>query len=259
MTDCEFGTRDSRRGNYILGSFIDAVSWSEAEERVKKWSLDKQSRYVCICNVHVVVTAYSDLRLRQVVNVADMATPDGMPLAWVLRRCGHSGQERVNGPDFMLRLCAVARENGLPIYLYGSTPETLDSLKARLAKVFPGLMVAGTMSPPFRPLTLEEDEDVVREINGSGAGIVFVGLGCPKQELWMAEHKGRINAVMIGIGAAFDFHAGKVKRAPHWMRSNGLEWLYRLCREPRRLFRRYFVTNSIFLWHWLKNDLHEKR
>jgi N-acetylglucosaminyldiphosphoundecaprenol N-acetyl-beta-D-mannosaminyltransferase len=166
----------------------------------------------------------------------------------MLRRQGHAGQQRINGPDLMERYCALVAGTGTPIFLLGSTEDTLARLRSRLPQRFSGLKIAGTESPPFRPLTAEEDQQLVNRVNASGARVVFVSLGCPKQEKWMADHRGRVNAVMIGLGAAFDFHAGTVTRAPTWMRSAGLEWLHRLASEPGRLWRRYLVTNSLFIW-----------
>ena len=238
-----------RIGAPILGSFIDAILWQETIDTLLRWAQGRQSRYVCICNVHVVVTAKQDPELRQVVNEADMATPDGMPLAWVLRRIGVQLQERINGPDFMWRLCGQAAEKGLSIFLYGSTEETLGRLTDNLKTAFPRLVIAGVSSPPFRLLSDEEDREMIDLINGSGAHIMFVGLGCPKQEFWMAVHREKIRAVMIGVGAAFDYHAGTVKRAPLWMQRSGLEWLFRLMSEPKRLWKRYLVTNSLFMIH----------
>lgn len=194
-----------------------------------------------------MVTANRDAEFRQVINEADMATPDGAPVAWMLRRLGFGSQERINGPDLMWRYCEKAAQTGEEIFLYGSTPQTLAELQNKLHAAFPGLKIAGNYSPPFRPLSTEEDARVVDSINASGAGVVFVSLGCPKQESWMAEHRGRVHAVTIGVGAAFDFHAGMVCRAPSWMRDHGLEWLHRLCSEPRRLWKRYLVTNTLFL------------
>jgi N-acetylglucosaminyldiphosphoundecaprenol N-acetyl-beta-D-mannosaminyltransferase len=176
-----------------------------------------------------------------------MATPDGAPVAWMLRRLGFAGQRRVSGPDLMWALCERCAAEKVPVYFYGSTGDTLTALKVRLLEAIPGLLIGGMESPPFRALSSEEDAGAVQRINASGAGIVFVGLGCPKQEMWMAEHRGRVNAVMIGVGAAFDFHAGTVQRAPLWMRDNGLEWLHRLASEPGRLWKRYLVTNTLFL------------
>lgn len=199
-----------------------------------------------IYNVHVVVSASCDAAYRDIINGSDMATPDGAPVAWMMRRQGYTGQPRISGPDLMWALCERAEKEHLPVYCYGCTPATLALLEARLRAAFPALRIA-MESPPFRALSAEEDAAAVARINASGAGLVFVGLGCPKQERWMAEHRGRIHAVMIGVGAAFDFHAGTVRRAPAWMRDRGLEWLHRLLSEPRRLWRRYLVTNTLFI------------
>ena len=233
----------------VIGSPIDTVTWSQTLERLSGWAAAGQSRYVCICNVHSVVTARQDEVFSDVIRKADMATPDGAPVAWLMRRLGSLGQERINGPDLMWRYCAEAARRNESIYLYGGQQRTLDILQRTLLAHFPGLMIAGAYSPPFRALTPEEDTAVVEAINDSGAGTVWVSLGCPKQEKWMAEHRGRINAVMIGVGAAFDYHAGTIQRAPRWMQRNGLEWLHRLCSEPRRLWKRYLVTNTLFLYY----------
>ncbi len=249
---------DSRRGALVLGAFIDALSQEETLEILQVWGRARESRYVAISNVHVVVSAWRDPAYRAVINGADMATPDGAPVAWMLRRLGFAGQPRISGPDLMLALCERCAQEALPVYFYGSTEATLTALAQRLQADLPTLAVAGMESPPFRVLAPEEDAAAVARINASGAGIVFVGLGCPKQERWMAEHRGRVNAVMIGVGAAFDFHAGKVKRAPQWMRDNGLEWLHRLASEPRRLWRRYLIMNTIFLYAAVKQLLSRK-
>jgi N-acetylglucosaminyldiphosphoundecaprenol N-acetyl-beta-D-mannosaminyltransferase len=232
----------------VLGVPIDVTSFDAAADRISAWGAKRESRYVAICNVHVVVSAASDAEFGKVIANADMATADGAPVAWMLRKTGYFSQRRVCGPDLMLRLCELAPEHGVSVYAYGSTPETLDRLRAEFERKFPDLKIAGMESPPFRALSEEEDQVAVDRINSSGAGIVFVGLGCPKQERWMASHRGRVNAVMIGVGAAFDFHAGTVKRAPMWMQRSGLEWLHRLCSEPRRLWRRYLVTNTLFVF-----------
>ena len=226
---------------------------------------------VCICNVHSVVTASQDAAFGQVLQKADMATPDGAPIAWMLRRLGNAGQQRINGPDLMWRYCEAvqarcaslhgsadtASRSG--IFLYGSSEQTLATLKAKLQAAFPALNIAGAISPPFRALTPDEDAAIVAQINASGAGVVFVSLGCPKQELWMAAHHGRIHAVMVGVGAAFDYHAGTIRRAPKWMQDAGLEWLHRLASEPRRLWRRYLVTNTLFIFGAAKQLLQTRR
>ncbi|KRB70389.1 WecB/TagA/CpsF family glycosyltransferase [Noviherbaspirillum sp. Root189] len=241
-----------RKGQAVLEAFIDALTWDEAVGQITRWGAARESRYVCICNVHSVVTTTSDVEFKIAVNNADMATPDGAPIAWALRQFGYASQERINGPDLMLKYLAEAERLGQTVFFYGSTDATLAKLRVALDKLFPGLRIGGTYSPPFRSLSLEEDEEIVEMINGSGANVVFVGLGCPKQEKWMAEHRGRINAVMIGVGAAFDYHAGVIKRAPIWWQRNGLEWLYRLGSEPRRLFKRYMVTNTLFVVGFLR-------
>lgn len=237
---------EDRITSHVLNARIDVVGWNEALVRIRNWADRRESRYVCICNVHSVVSVSQDAEFRRVVNEADMATPDGAPVAWMLRQLGFVGQERINGPDLMWKYFEAAT-CGEPIFLYGGTETTLAALHDRLLTAFPSLKIAGMISPPFRPLSVAEDAAMVARINASGAGIVFVGLGCPKQEKWMASHRGRISAVMVGVGAAFDYHAGTVRRAPRWMRQNGLEWLHRLCCEPRRLWKRYLVTNIIFI------------
>jgi N-acetylglucosaminyldiphosphoundecaprenol N-acetyl-beta-D-mannosaminyltransferase len=236
-----------RRVGLVLGSKIDAVSWGEAIERLLGWGHGRESRYVTICNVHVVVTASRDPAYHKVIDGADMATPDGAPVAWMLRRMGFAHQPRISGPDLMWELCERAASENMPVYFYGSTERTLAALAERLEKVFPTLRIAGMESPPFRPSTEEEDMATVERINESSARFVFVALGCPKQERWMSVHRDKINAVMIGVGAAFDFHAGAVKRAPPWMQRIGLEWLHRLASEPRRLWWRYLITNTLFV------------
>lgn len=230
----------------LLGVPIDAISFANAIDRVLVWGHAHQSRYVVLANVHVVVTASQNPDFGQVVTSADMAAPDGAPVAWMLRQLGAVGQMRVTGPDLTWALLGRCESEGLPVYFFGSSRETLAQLALRVNAAFPSLIVAGFEAPPFRPMTAEEDADAVERINSSGAGLVFVGLGCPKQEHWMQAHRGRVNAVMLGVGAAFDFHAGTMSRAPSWMRENSLEWLHRLLSEPRRLWKRYLVTNSIF-------------
>jgi N-acetylglucosaminyldiphosphoundecaprenol N-acetyl-beta-D-mannosaminyltransferase len=231
----------------VLGTFIDATSWNGSLSCIHEWVERKESRYVCACNVHSVVTTRRHAEFKKVVAEADLATPDGAPVAWMLRRLGHSEQQRIDGPTLMWRYCALAERFGKSVYLLGSTPSTLRGLVRALAREFPRLRIAGVHSPPFRPTTKEEDDEIVERINASGAGVVFVSLGCPKQELWMAGHRGRVRAVMIGVGCAFDYHAGTVSRAPPWMQRSGLEWLHRLCSEPTRLWRRYLITNTLFL------------
>lgn len=238
---------EPRRTLPVLGIGIDVLTREEAVMRISKWVAARESRYVCICNAHSVVTTQQDKSFNAAVAGADMATPDGAPVAWMLKQLGAKNQARVSGPELMLDYCAQASRSGESIYLYGSTHATLTALQADLLRRWPTLHIAGAESPPFRALTPEEDEAAVRRINASRAGTVWVSLGCPKQELWMAAHRGSVKAVMVGVGAAFDFHAGTVRRAPKWMRDNGFEWLHRLGSEPTRLWRRYLFTNIAFV------------
>ncbi len=251
--------RNSRTTVAVLDAAIDALTWDEAVQRIARWSAGRESRYVCACNVHSVVTAGNDSRFLEAVNSADMATPDGMPIAWALKRLGFPNQSRINGPDLMWRLLARAQADRQPVFFYGSSPNTLSHLQPRVSAAFPELQIAGALSPPFRALSDEEDRSIVSTINESGATIVFVGLGCPKQEKWMADHRGRIQGVMLGVGAAFDYHAGILKRAPGWMQEFGLEWLYRFEQEPRRLWRRYLATNMVFAIRFARQLLFSTR
>lgn len=239
--------QDRRVTTPVLGVPIDVLGWDAALSRISTWAAARESRYVCICNSHSVVTAGQDAAFGRIIEAADMATPDGAPVARMLRILGSPAQQRINGPDLMWKYCEQAALRGESIYLYGGLSDTLALLQQRLKAAFPGLLIAGAYSPPFRLATAEEDEADVARINAAGAGTVWVSLGCPKQEQWMAAHRGRVNAVMIGVGAAFDYHAGTIKRAPKWMQNAGLEWLHRLCSEPRRLWKRYLVTNTLFI------------
>lgn len=244
-----------RRGAYVLDTHIDAISWEDVLSRIVSWGSQHQSRYIALCNVHSVVTASQNADFNDVINNADLALPDGAPVAWALRREGHAQQRRINGPDLTWRYLAIAEKIGQHVFFYGSTEETLAKLLARIKKQFPKLHIAGMVAPPYRDLTPEEDQAYIDQINQSGANVLFVGLGCPKQEAWMAAHRGKIRAVMIGVGAAFDYHAGTIQRAPKWMQRIGMEWLHRLASEPRRLAKRYAVTNSVFIYRMLKTVL----
>jgi N-acetylglucosaminyldiphosphoundecaprenol N-acetyl-beta-D-mannosaminyltransferase len=231
----------------VLGMRVDATSYEDAERTVLDWAARAESRYVCVSTVHMTMEAYDSPEYRQVVNAADLVTPDGMPMVWSLRVLGHRGQRRVYGPDLTVCLLEAAAREGVPVGFYGSRPEVLDRLLAEADRRFPGLSVAYAQSPPFRTLSDDERRATVEDINRSGARILFVGLGCPKQERWMAEHRGRVGAVMLGVGAAFDFLAGTTRQAPRWVMAAGLEWLFRLMVEPRRLWKRYVKNNPRFV------------
>lgn len=236
-----------RERRAVLGAQIDALSWDQALEQLSAWSDARESRYVCICNVHSVVTTTRDSEYRRIINEADLCTPDGAPVAWALRRLGCTGQQRINGPDLMWRYLALAEAKQQAVFFYGSTEGTLEKLAVAARRAFPRLRLVGLHAPPFRALSQQEVEAENALIRRSGAQLVFVGLGCPKQEQWMAQRRGQINAVMVGVGAAFDYHAGTLKRAPLWAQRNGLEWLFRLVADPKRLFKRYMVTNTLFI------------
>jgi N-acetylglucosaminyldiphosphoundecaprenol N-acetyl-beta-D-mannosaminyltransferase len=226
---------------------VDGTSYEDAVERVVGWAEQSGGRYVCVATVHMTMESYDRPSYRQQVNGADLVTPDGMPLVWALRLLGLASQERVYGPQLTLRLLGEAERRGIAVGFFGGTDETLAVLQRELKRQFPALQIAFAHAPPFRQLTAEEDRRVVAEFNASGARILFVGLGCPKQEQWMFAHRQRLDAVMLGVGAAFDFLSGAKNQAPRWMQEGGLEWLFRLLSEPRRLWRRYLYNNPRFV------------
>jgi N-acetylglucosaminyldiphosphoundecaprenol N-acetyl-beta-D-mannosaminyltransferase len=239
----------------VIGVGISATSYSEVVERCRQWIADRPSnppaRMICVTSVHGVMMAVSDRSVRSILNSADIATPDGMPIVWALRSFHVRDQQRVYGPELMLRLCESAAEHGHRIFLYGGRDSTLALLRSNLEARFPDIRICGAFSPPFRPLTQQEDDEVSAMIRESGADIVFVGISTPKQERWMAGQRDRLpGIVMLGVGAAFDFHAGTVRQAPRWMQSNGLEWLFRLYTEPVRLWKRYLLVTPLFLPLW---------
>jgi N-acetylglucosaminyldiphosphoundecaprenol N-acetyl-beta-D-mannosaminyltransferase len=216
---------------------------------ILNWRDRGERHHVSTCNVHTVMQCRRTPALRRRVNSAGLVTPDGMPLVWLLRSTGRP-VSRVYGPDLMLALCRAGLESGLRHYFYGGAPGVPERLADRLQRRFPSLQVAGTISPPFRELTPEEDETYVRQVNQARPDIVWVGLGTPKQDYWVADHVGRLNATaLIAVGAAFDFHSGRLRQAPRWIQHSGAEWLYRLVQEPRRLWRRYLIDNALFAVH----------
>jgi N-acetylglucosaminyldiphosphoundecaprenol N-acetyl-beta-D-mannosaminyltransferase len=231
----------------ILGVRVNPVSYAAVLKQALGWTNTAESRYVCAANVHMLMEAHDSPDYMTVVNSADIVTPDGMPLVWMMRLKGQGDQQRVYGPTLMLHVLASAARENIPIGFYGSAPDVLKLLVERMRARYEGLNIVYWYSPPFRAMTLEEDARKIREINQSGARILFVGLGCPKQEIWMSEHRGKIQAVMLGVGAAFDFHAGVRSQAPPWMQKIGMEWIFRFANEPRRLWRRYLYHNPRFI------------
>ena len=232
---------------HVLGMRVDGTSYEDASRRVAQWAHEARSAYVCVATVHMVMEAFDASSFKQVVNEADLVTPDGRPLVWALRSLGVKNASQVRGTDLTSHVVERAARQKIPIGLYGGTPDLLEQFAGILGRRYPGIRVVCQIAPPFRPLTAEEDETVTQEILSSGARILFVGIGCPKQERWMAAHKERIPAVMVGVGAAFDFHTGRVRQAPGWMQRMGLEWVFRLLMDPKRLWKRYAKHNPRFV------------
>jgi N-acetylglucosaminyldiphosphoundecaprenol N-acetyl-beta-D-mannosaminyltransferase len=236
----------------IIGFPVTAIPFDHQIDVMMDWAKARLSKMVCIANVHMLTEAHRKPAFASVLRGADLVTPDGMPLVWMLRLLGVGNQDRVAGLDVLAALCHRASIDRVGVFFLGAETDILEKMKTRLAREFPDLPIVGMEPLPFRPLTPTEEEEIVSQINDSGAGLVFVALGCPKQEIWMAEHRGRIPAVMIGLGAVFAVYAGLYRRAPYWIRHTGFEWLYRLVQEPRRLLGRYSSTIPIFIWLAIK-------
>jgi N-acetylglucosaminyldiphosphoundecaprenol N-acetyl-beta-D-mannosaminyltransferase len=231
----------------VLGTKVARTNYQNATQNIFEWAWNSESRYVCVASVNNVMEGHDSAEFQRVTNEADLVVPDGTPIVWALRLLGNAGATRVYGPDLTPIVLEDAQANGLPVGFYGGAPDVLKGLVEVLATRFPRLKIAYAYSPPFRPLTPEEDAHQVAAINASGARILFIGLNTPKQDYWMAAHKGRVQAVMVGVGAAFDFLAGAKPQAPRWMMPCGLEWVFRLYTEPRRLWKRYLKHNPRFL------------
>ena len=243
----------------IIGLGVSLVDYATAVEAIAAAASANTAGIVSCHAVHAVVTLTSTPELRRLANQFSMITPDGQPVRWAMNVLHRAGlRDRVYGPELMLRLCERAQTDQLPIYLYGGDELVSQRLYQQLTSRFPQLKIAGAEAPPFRPLTPTEETEVVDRINGSGARLIFIGLGCPKQDLFAFRHRHALKGIQICVGAAFDFHAGVKSMAPGWMQRFGLEWLYRLYQEPRRLARRYLTTNTIFVWRvvrqWLVNQ-----
>ncbi|QEC78085.1 WecB/TagA/CpsF family glycosyltransferase [Mucilaginibacter ginsenosidivorax] len=232
---------------FLISIPISKGTYKECIKSIVELGTKKVSSYVCVANVHMLVEAHQDTDFANVVKNADIITPDGMPLAKAIKSLYGIKQERIAGMDLLPDLLKKAEQDNLGVYFYGGTTEMLDNTKSYLSINYPALRISGVYSPPFRSLSAKEEAEVAKKINDAAPSIVFVVLGCPKQEKWMSAMKGKIDAVMIGVGGALPVLVGMQKRAPGWMQKNSLEWLFRLCQEPNRLFKRYFVTNTIFL------------
>jgi len=240
----EYGSRR------ILGMRVDGTSYAETSEAIVDMARARSGGMVCVATVHMVMEAFDDPAFQRIVNSADRVTPDGVPLVAVLRRLGISRAQRVYGPSLTPRVCQRAEAQGLAVGFYGGTPEVLEALLRELTAQFPKLQIPFAFAPPFRPLSQSEDAAVVDAIEAADVAILFVGLGCPKQERWMAAHRETLDCAMVGVGAAFDFIAGVKSQAPRWLQRLGLEWLFRLLAEPRRLWRRYLVGNPRFIYYF---------
>jgi len=248
----DLGTRKTMSHfKHVLGMRVDFTTYSQVVSRTRELIDGGQSAYVCVANVHMIMEAYDDSRFQKIINNADIVTPDGMPLVWGLKLLGCKNAERVYGPKLTLELCAACAKSGIPVGFYGGSAEVMESLLQHLTKSFPSLDVVYSACPPYRTLTADEDREAIANIVKSGAEVLFVGLGCPKQEKWMAEHIDALRLVMIGVGAAFDFISRAKPQAPHWMQTCGLEWLFRLISEPKRLWKRYLLNNPRFIFHFL--------
>ena len=244
----------------IMGVNIAAVNMEWLLRFTRKNIRQLSGDYMCVSNVHTVITASEDQIYRNIQNSGIMAIPDGGPLSSVGRKRGYREMGRIPGPSYMEEIVKISGKMGYRHFFYGSTEETLAKLKQGLERDYPGIKVAGMYSPPFRPMTKEENARIIEKINDAKVDFVWVGLGAPKQERWMADHQGKVKGFMVGVGAGFDYFAGNIKRAPEWMQRNNMEWFYRLMQEPGRLFGRYWRTNTKFLWDiYVKNFFLEKR
>jgi len=236
---------------HILGVQVHSLDYCQAAGQIADWAARHESRMVCLANVHMVMEAWDDHEFRRQLNTADLVLLDGMPLVWALKSLGIASASRVRGQSLTLKLCEIAAAQGVSIGLYGGQDDaTLDRAVTFLQKRWPDLQVSAAISPPFRALSVEEDARVTNTISAAGVQILFVGIGCPKQERWMHQHRGQLNCVMLGVGAAFDMFAGRIREAPEWMQKSGLEWLFRLLSEPGRLWKRYFKQNPRFMLHF---------
>ncbi|MCB9771032.1 MAG: WecB/TagA/CpsF family glycosyltransferase [Candidatus Omnitrophica bacterium] len=243
----------------VLGVRISAVNLKIAARQIEEWIENRTKTYVCVAPVSTVMDCQDDARYRTIVNAAGMVTPDGMPIVWIGRRKAGKIVERTYGPDLMNMFCALSEDKGYKHYFYGGSSATNRLLVEALKRRFPKLAVVGQYAPAFLAIQQKEQESVLKQINNSGADVLWVGLGSPKQDYWMALHREEINVpVMIGAGAAFDFLAGTKAQAPLWMQRSGLEWVFRLCCEPRRLWRRYLVGNMRFIFLIIKNEIFKK-
>lgn len=243
----------------VLGVKVSAINMGDACAAIEESIIQKEKGYISVCPVSTVMECQRDPLMLTSVNSAALVTPDGMPIVWLARLRGFADVRRVYGPDLMLEICRISSQKGYRNYFYGSSQETISRLQEKLKILFPCLNIAGAYSPPYRPLSEAEDEEIIRMINNARADILWVGLGSPKQDIWMYQHRDKINVpVMAGVGAAFDFISGAKKQAPRFMQKTGTEWLFRLCAEPKRLWKRYVLGNTRFLYLLGKEIMKER-
>ena len=231
----------------VVSIEVDAVTLSSARDRIVEWAQRRKSRYVCVANVHMVMEAFDSESYRTVVNSSDLVVPDGRPLIWLMRAFGLSSQTQVRGATLMSALCAEASKKGVEVGLFGGSEDISSQLRDRLEANFSGINISYQYSPPFRDLSRDEKKKILSDIRHSGTQLLFVALGCPKQEKWMFENRDQLAVVMVGVGAAFNIHAGAITECPGWLQAAGLEWAFRLGMEPRRLWKRYFKHNPRFV------------
>ena len=246
----------TKKSVVVIHTSVDVTSYAQVAAQIAEWISLKSWGFICAANVHMIMEGYDAQSFQRVLNRSRLVVPDGMPLVWMLRASGYPDQPRVYGPTLMLEVCQAATVKGYSIGLFGGTQECLDQLQVTLKEKFSSLRIAYSYSPPFRAGTPAEEDRIIENINKSGISVLFVGLGCPKQEKWMDEHADRLNVIQIGVGAAFAFHAGLVRQAPRFLQRLGMEWVFRLCAEPRRLWFRYLYHNPRFaclvIWQLMK-------
>jgi len=243
----------------ILGVNLSVINMDDARRVIVDLIRENKQGYVSVCPVSTIMACQKNERLRKIVNSANLVTPDGMPSVWIGKARGFKNIERVYGPDLMLSLCQISSQKGYRNYFYGATDEVLNALRDTLQERFPGLHICGQYAPPYRELTEEEDKKIIQHINNAAPDILWIGLGSPKQDIWIDEHRQELNVgVSLAVGAAFDFLSGTKPQAPRWMQKSGLEWFFRLCCEPRRLWRRYFVGNTMFIYLMIKDVFKKK-
>jgi N-acetylglucosaminyldiphosphoundecaprenol N-acetyl-beta-D-mannosaminyltransferase len=243
----------------VISMNVDVTNLSNALDRIEQLAINQAGSYVCISNVHMCMEVFDSSEFESVVNNADLVIPDGRPLSWAQKLLSHSEAEQVRGQDIMNAVCQQSGIKSLNIGLYGgSSDELLQQVVTELQTSYPDINITFSYSPPFRPLTDEEDQGIIHKINDADVNVLFVGIGCPKQERWMAAHKESLNCVMLGVGAAYDFIAGSKKHAPRWVQRVGLEWLFRFCSEPQRLWKRYLQQNPRFVYYFTKQLINHK-